>query len=1057
VSAEAALYSEFVERLLYFETCQDVRAVAQQIKGEPSAFRAALLAKEKTAERSGLAHTAALIRFIRTELGDWLAEPPSPDTSDTRQLLDAAKAAPSALRALTLLRGHAHLVTSELLEVAETEIEGRGRDVSAPDARVLWCIALVLDDAKAGMRARLWWTSAQQNLGQFRQAKRHLRRAVNEAGSLGDRSQLMALAAQVSFFRETHDLPRAIEALNRCLSLRTETQTTVELLGMLAVCYRESGQPARAGECATNGLQLAESLSDDKSVVFLLKLRGLCHEDLGRYEKGNQDYTRAATLAERAGDRRQQFEALSNAAFSLGKRGLPQESYRAFDALLRQAERWGNPGMLASTHHNIGAVLLEMNRYAEAREHYQHALQRDDRLEGKVISYRGLGDVCFGLQDYEQARRLYTFSIMLAMQSGDLAELVLIQQRLVRREMREDKPIADDDVRQLKSVRDRLRARSRITYDIAATRLLATLYEENGDTASALGELDELLRSGRALDTSDMLMIQVDRARLVANNPEGWSEGFALFENLLGIVDRRLRETVFDVRRGEIIGEMVTIYEALLALLADSRAPMAWKGIAREDLAFDLHEAAKSRSTLVSLADAPIEPPADVPEHLCRAEMNLLNRQRALKGDGVDGTGAWSEDDLVETGRQLAACREQMRPHAPAYVRYRAGEPYRYAEVVTWLRETSDMPTAVLSLFSDKDAVTAFIVRTDRAHPDMLRLPLTREAISGTAHALGRTFNGNPKEFPPYPPIRGDAPFRRTLGCLDELSRAFQPVWQALDGMEVVSVAPHGPLHLVPLHALRVNGSYAAERHALVYTPSVSVLLQIAARRHAEQPRERPRVLAAGVSASEDAHPEYFEQEADLFEPTAWDMTEAFGIERASRARVLGEVHDQDVVHLSCHGFFDERDPLRSGVVLSNGRIKAPRDLSQISVLERKAFTLTADDLMRAGLAADVVTLSACSTGLQSVRNDGDELDGFSRAILSAGASTALLAMWNVDQESSREFFRTFYRQYRLHGRGAKWRALHAAQREFLHSAREAWRHPYHWAPYFMIGDWRSA
>jgi len=83
-------------------------------------------------------------------------------------------------------------------------------------------------------------------------------------------------------------------------------------------------------------------------------------------------------------------------------------------------------------------------------------------------------------------------------------------------------------------------------------------------------------------------------------------------------------------------------------------------------------------------------------------------------------------------------------------------------------------------------------------------------------------------------------------------------------------------------------------------------------------------------------------------------------------------------------------------------------------------------------------------------------LDGFSRAILSAGASTALLAMWNVDQESSREFFRTFYRQYRLHGRGAKWRALHAAQREFLHSAREAWRHPYHWAPYFMIGDWRS-
>jgi CHAT domain-containing protein len=111
---------------------------------------------------------------------------------------------------------------------------------------------------------------------------------------------------------------------------------------------------------------------------------------------------------------------------------------------------------------------------------------------------------------------------------------------------------------------------------------------------------------------------------------------------------------------------------------------------------------------------------------------------------------------------------------------------------------------------------------------------------------------------------------------------------------------------------------------------------------------------------------------------------------------------------------------------------------------------------MQADLAADLVTLSACSTGLQAVTNAGDEVAGFSRALLAAGASSALLAMWNVDQESSQAFLTKFYSELDTRGnvRG-KWRALRAAQLSFIGSNDEKLKHPYHWAPFVLIGDWR--
>jgi CHAT domain-containing protein len=336
----------------------------------------------------------------------------------------------------------------------------------------------------------------------------------------------------------------------------------------------------------------------------------------------------------------------------------------------------------------------------------------------------------------------------------------------------------------------------------------------------------------------------------------------------------------------------------------------------------------------------------------------------------------------------------------------------------------------------------------------MLSLPLHGEDLEQTARQLQRAFNGAPEEFPPYPSIRGDMPFKRRLDFLDKLSAAMSPLFANLDEVEQICVAPHGPLHTIPLHALQLpEGQYLGEKYAVVYTPSLSVA--VSKMRQAPAPLShdsKDRVFVAGVSSADDVHPEYFEGDAALFDPAYWELHTAMGVQGANREAIISGLQGNRAVHISCHAFFDARNPESSGLILTNGLAKAPRDLWRLSFLERQSYLVTVRDLMRINLDAELVALSACSTGLQRERNAGDEQEGFARALLGAGAGSALLAMWNVDQSSSHELLLRFYRNWSELGL-PKWKALQIAQREFIESGGNL-RHPYHWAPFSLIGSW---
>jgi CHAT domain-containing protein len=101
-------------------------------------------------------------------------------------------------------------------------------------------------------------------------------------------------------------------------------------------------------------------------------------------------------------------------------------------------------------------------------------------------------------------------------------------------------------------------------------------------------------------------------------------------------------------------------------------------------------------------------------------------------------------------------------------------------------------------------------------------------------------------------------------------------------------------------------------------------------------------------------------------------------------------------------------------------------------------------------LRAQLVTLSACETGVQQIRS-GDELQGFGRALLEAGSTGVLVTLWNVASEPTVEWMHTFYS--RLAAVSSTSFPMASAFQAATLALRERDPDPLLWAPFILMGQ----
>lgn len=258
-------------------------------------------------------------------------------------------------------------------------------------------------------------------------------------------------------------------------------------------------------------------------------------------------------------------------------------------------------------------------------------------------------------------------------------------------------------------------------------------------------------------------------------------------------------------------------------------------------------------------------------------------------------------------------------------------------------------------------------------------------------------------------------------------NRLLRPLEKALTQKNLL-IVPHGILHYLPFSALHDGKAYFIDRYAARSLPSASVLKFLKPRPHGGN----DALLVLG-------NPDLGDPRLDL--PNAQIEAEDIA-RRAAKANLLVRARasesifkqvamDFPTIHVASHGEFESGTPLNSALLLAKDGANDGN--------------LTVGELYSLRLNANLVTLSACETGLGKIAS-GDDVVGLTRGFLYAGASSVVASLWKVDDLATSELMTYFYANLKT---ANKRDALRQAQLE----TKKKFPHPYFWAAFYLTGS----
>ena len=479
----------------------------------------------------------------------------------------------------------------------------------------------------------------------------------------------------------------------------------------------------------------------------------------------------------------------------------------------------------------------------------------------------------------------------------------------------------------------------------------------------------------------------------------------------------RLRERVLsDERRIGAQEEMMTVFDDLIVLYADDFK--ATGNQASAAAAFVTIERAKSRVLAEMLSEQELQAPRHAPADLVDEEAHLRAQAAALETTLEKGEG-----DLLATADRLEATLVALNgtwdriaaatPNGgPEYVSLRRADPVRVREIAALLRETGSR-VCLVSYYVVPDRLLIISLDPQTELVRIVTKPIGRATVRDwVAVNLDRTM---PHDL------------RLQYWSLDFGPLLIEPLAAIVPSGAGICFAAHDVLHSLPLHALEPAEGAAPliETTAISYTPSASVL-RFVLRRPTSASNE---CLVLGCPDRPEEVPiEHTRTEAEMVAGVLGctahlgpDASCALAIERMPNARI---------VHVACHHRFDAEAPMQSALLLSDG-------------------DLTAQQLLALRIPAELVTLSACQSGV-SRRRPGDELMGTIRALIYAGARSVIVSLWNTYDDATARLMRDFYTEFAQPG-SDKREALRVAAR----TGRGAQAATAHWAPFVLFGDWR--
>ncbi|RUS98673.1 hypothetical protein DSM106972_080590 [Dulcicalothrix desertica PCC 7102] len=252
---------------------------------------------------------------------------------------------------------------------------------------------------------------------------------------------------------------------------------------------------------------------------------------------------------------------------------------------------------------------------------------------------------------------------------------------------------------------------------------------------------------------------------------------------------------------------------------------------------------------------------------------------------------------------------------------------------------------------------------------------------------------------------------------------------------ERVIIVPQGALFRLPFAALPdSNGKYLIEKHTISTTPSIEALDLLYKRKTRKQKTSESLIVGNATlpkTSFKSCNPTNLsplpgaEQEAEHIAVIL--KTQALTRDKATETAVLARISKAGIIHLATSSCKNDDSSIIS-----------------LATSNQDDGWLTAEEIQKLQIQADLVVLNSYDTALEKMTADG--IVGLSRAFLTAGANSVITSLWDVDDATTASLMISFYENYSKSHRGA------GALRQAMLKTMKKYPNPRYWAAFTLIG-----
>ncbi len=788
--------------------------------------------------------------------------------------------------------------------------------------------------------------------------------------------------------------------------------------GRIEFLYRDHYAAALALQ--ERALEFLRPEAAGSDLIDALHNLGITHEKMGEYPAALRIQTEALAIARKSGSEREIALSQQNLANVQWKMGEYQTALANQNAALEAFAGLRDEPLLQTAYATRGLLALSLGQPQQALEFEQKALEiatrLDDRLNQATIQknlgmiYRADGRFELARASFEQARLQDSLLVSRRGLAYDYRNLGAIYGLIGRGP--EGVVLARRGLSLSREIQDRRN-------EAQSLLVLGTLQRRFGTPDSARRHLEMAAAMADSFFMPDIgWRAQRQLADLYEAEKNRNAQIAALYASLEIIEGMRARIQVEDYAAG-FIDDKLEVYGALIeALAAENRAGEALEVAERGRGRGFLDLLGQKQIPFANPADARLAAAGDsLQTELARAQSELLYLQ--------------AQNDPLQMQR-LRQLQERIvtlrRSYSEHLTHVRAANP----ELSTLMEIQPLGKEEIQKLVPEKGAMLVYHLLRARLFiwlvtPNTIqlqRVEIGEAALAAQVSTLRRTLGRQLT-------ISESA---RTL--YDELIKPFDA---EIARCAHLVILPYGVLHYLPFAVLEDEGKRRlGVEHTLSFAASASVLASCLAKGEAfagQEKRLMP-VLAFGDPDLGDRQYDlpFAGREAASLKRYYPQVTLFIGQE-ASETRLRASLPSPPLVLFSCHGVYDEANPLLSALLLApDGQNDGRLEAHEIFALKMEAY---------------LVAMSACETGIGALRS-GDEVIGLARSFTYAGAVSQLSTLWKVDDLAAAVLVKRFFR-YLAEG-DSRPEALRKAQRVV---AEEINPYPAFWAAFQISGDYR--